>query len=915
MARGRLRIYLGAAPGVGKTVDMLGEAHRRLGRGTDVVIGLCETHGRAYTAQQMKGLEVLPPRRIEYRGASFDELDLDAVLARAPQVALVDELAHTNVPGSRNTKRWEDIQELLEAGIDVISTVNIQHLESLNDVVESITGVRQQETVPDDVVRAADQIELVDMTPEALRRRMAHGHVYSADKVDAALSNYFRPGNLSALRELALLWVADRVDEALERYRHDQGISDPWPTRERIVVALNGQPEGETLLRRGAQIASRGAGGELMATYVARSDGLVGADHSTIAAQRKLTDALGGTFHTVSGDDVSRAILDFAKGVNATQIVLGVSRRGRLQSVLSPGVGEVVVAGSGDIDVHLVSHDFAGKRLDRSLARTGHLGHGSRSSGFAFDSGEDISRRSLVIAWLMATAGLAVATWLLIATRESHDITLAMLALVALTVACALTGGQWPALFCAVASSLVLNYYFTPPLHTFAITDRQDAAVLVVFVLVAAAVASVVHLSARRAARAVAAERESRILAQLARSLLGATDQLPTLLDQARYTFGMDSAAIVRRDLVRSPWEILASSGPFEVSQVRDAQVRTPVDDLTELVLCGPVLEADEARLVSAFASHASAILSREELIRQARDARSLAKDSRTRTALLAGVSHDLRTPLASIKAAASSLRQDDITWSPTDAAQLLESIEESADRLNAMVGNLLDMSRLQTASVTVHPQDLHLLDVLNPAISALGDQGSRVRTWLPGDLPLFRADAGLLDRVLANILENAVRHSPGRQEIVVSGSVIRERLQIRVVDRGTGVPDHAKDQIFAPFRRLEDSGRGDGVGLGLAVARGLTEAMDGTLNAEDTPGGGLTIVIDLPLTPAADSPTADSPTAESAPQQSPPQQSPPQQSPPQQSPPQQSPPQQSLRTNPAQDSGATQRVKGEGPP
>jgi two-component system sensor histidine kinase KdpD len=831
MTRGRLRIYLGAAPGVGKTVAMLGEAHRRLGRGTDVVVGLCEPHGRAYTAAQVEGLEVVPLRDVEYRDASFREMDLDAVLARAPQVALVDELAHTNVPGSRNTKRWEDIHELLDAGIDVISTVNIQHLESLNDVVESITGVKQRETVPDDVVRAADQIELVDMTPEALRRRMAHGHVYAADEVDAALSNYFRPGNLSALRELALLWLADRVDEALDRYRHDQGISAPWPTRERVVVALNGEPEGDTLLRRGAQIASRGAGGELMATYVAQSDGLVGADPRSVAAQRKLTEELGGTFHTVRGDDVAQAILGFARGVNATQIVLGVSRRGRLQSLLSPGVGETVVAGSGDIDVHLVSHVFARKGLAKPSPVSGAVGF-----------------TRMAAAWLMATLGLGLSTWLLAATRESHDLPLNMLVFLALTVACALVGGLWPALFCAVAGSLALNFFFTPPIHTFTISDPQNAAVLVVFVVVATAVASVVHLSARRAAEAVAAERESRALAQLAQSLLGAADQLPTLLDQARSTFGMRSAGLVRRESVRAPWEVLASSGPFEVSQVRDASVRSPVDDLTELVLCGPVVKADERRLVSAFATHASAILSREELIRQARAATSLAKDSRTRTALLAAVSHDLRTPLASIKAAVSSLRQDDITWSATDEAELLGSIEESADRLNAMVGNLLDMSRLQTGTVTVHPQDLHLLDVLKPSISDLGEQGRRVRTWLPDDLPLFRADPGLLDRVLANVLENALKHSPGRQEVVVSGSVIGERLQARVVDRGIGVPDHAKEQIFAPFQRYGDSERGDGVGLGLAVARGLTEAMDGTLTAEDTPGGGLTMVIELPL-------------------------------------------------------------------
>jgi len=832
MARGRLRIYLGAAPGVGKTVAMLGEAHRRFGRGTDVVVGICEPHQRAYTAAQMEGLEIVPLREIEYRGTSFRELDIDAVLARAPQVALIDELAHTNVPGSRNSKRWEDIHELLDAGIDVISTVNIQHLESLNDVVESITGVKQRETVPDDVVRAADQIELVDMTPEALRRRMAHGNIYAADKVDAALSNYFRPGNLSALRELALLWLADRVDEALERYREDQGILEPWPTRERVVVALNGRPEGETLLRRGAQIASRGAGGELLATYVAQSDGLVGADPSTIADQRKLTAELGGTFHSVSGDDVAHAILDFAKGVNATQIVLGVSRRGRLQSVLSPGVGETVVEGSGDIDVHLVPHAYAGKGLARPPGRGIGIGVGIRR---------------VSAAWLMATLGLALTTWVLVAT--SHDVPLDMLAFLALTVACAMVGGLWPALFCAVAGSLALNFFFTPPIHTFTIADPQSATVLVVFVLVAAAVATTVHLSARRTAEAVAAERESRVLAQLAHSLLGAADQLPTLLNQARDTFGMQSAAIVRRDSVRDPWEVLASIGPFDVAQVRDAAVRAPVDDMTELVLCGSVIEADEGRLVTAFATHASAILSRDELVRQARVANSLAKDNRTRTALLAGVSHDLRTPLASIKAAVSSLRQDDVAWSPADEAELLESIEESADRLNAMVGNLLDMSRLQTGSVTVHIQNMHLLDVLNPAISALGDQGRRVRTWFPSDLPLFRADAGLLDRVLANVLENALRHSPGRQEIVVNGSVIGDRFQIRVVDRGIGVPDNAKEEIFAPFRRFGDTLRGEGVGLGLAVARGLTEAMDGTLSAEDTPGGGLTIVIDLPLT------------------------------------------------------------------
>ena len=327
MARGRLRIYLGAAPGVGKTVAMLNEGHRRAGRGTDVVVGLCETHGRAHTAGLLDGLEAVPAPAVDHKGTVLEEMDLDAILARRPQVALVDELAHTNAPGSRNEKRWQDIDELLDAGIDVISTVNIQHLESLNDAVASITGVTQRETVPDEVVRRAEQIELVDMAPEALRRRMAHGNIYAAEKVDAALANYFRVGNLSALRELALLWLADKVDAGLEGYRAEHGIDPTWPTRERVVVALSGGGEGDTLLRRGARIASRGAGGELLAVPGTASDGLTTAPLNQVAELRRLTEELGGEFHTVTGDDAAEAVLDFARGVNATQILLGASRR------------------------------------------------------------------------------------------------------------------------------------------------------------------------------------------------------------------------------------------------------------------------------------------------------------------------------------------------------------------------------------------------------------------------------------------------------------------------------------------------------------------------------------------------------------------------------------------------------------
>src|SRR6202046_4782328 len=361
--RGQLRIYLGAAAGVGKTSAMLSEGHRREGRGADVVVAFAETRGRPQTAAQIDGLEVVPRKRLEYRGASFEEMDVDAVLARKPQIALVDELAHTNVPGSRNEKRWQDVAELLDAGIDVISAVNVQHLESVTDVVEQITGVVQRETVPDAVVRAADQVELVDMTAEALRRRMAHGNIYPPEKIDAALTNYFRAGNLTALRELALLWLADKVDEGLQKYRAEHDIKSTWEARERVVVALTGGPEGDTLIRRAARIAARSSGGDLLAVHVTKSDGLTGANPANLARQRQLGESLGGTYHQVRGDEIADALLTFARAENATQLVLGASRRGWLLALLTgPGIGARTIRGSGAIDVHIVNHPHAGTR-------------------------------------------------------------------------------------------------------------------------------------------------------------------------------------------------------------------------------------------------------------------------------------------------------------------------------------------------------------------------------------------------------------------------------------------------------------------------------------------------------------------------------------------------------------------------
>ncbi|QIY98772.1 ATP-binding protein [Streptomyces sp. S1D4-11] len=824
MGRGKLRIYLGAAPGVGKTYAMLSEAHRRVERGTDCVVAFVEHHDRPRTEVMLHGLEQVPRRQLDYRGSVFTEMDVDAVLLRAPAVALVDELAHTNVPGSRNAKRWQDVEELLAAGIDVVSTVNIQHLESLGDVVESITGVRQRETVPDEVVRRADQIELVDMSPPALRRRMAHGNIYKSDKVDAALSNYFRPGNLTALRELALLWVADRVDEYLTEYRSEHRVSKIWGSRERIVVGLTGGPEGRTLIRRAARLAEKGAGGEVMAVYIARSDGLTSASPKELAVQRTLAEDLGGTFHHVVGDDIPVALLDFARGVNATQIVLGSSRRKTWQYVFGPGVGATVARESGpDLDVHIVTHDEVAKGRGLPVARGARLG-----------------RSRIIWGWLVGVGGPVVLALLL----NTIDLGLAndMLLFLTVTVAAALLGGLFPALASAAFGSLLLNYYYTPPLHRLTIADPKNIVAIAIFVGVAVSVASVVDLAARRTHQAARLRAESEILSFLAGSVLRGETSLEALLERVRETFGMESVALLERAGDVDPWTCAGSVGPQSPKRPEDADVDMPVGDHMALALSGRVLPASDRRVLAAFAAQAAVVLDRQRLQHEADQAKELAEGNRIRTALLAAVSHDLRTPLAAIKAAVSSLRSDDVAWSQEDQAELLEAIEEGADRLDHLVGNLLDMSRLQTGTVTPLIREIDLDEVVPMALGGVPEGSAELD--VPETLPMVAVDPGLLERAVANLVENAVKYSPADEPVLVSASAMANRVEVRVVDRGPGVPDEAKDRIFAPFQRYGDAPRGAGVGLGLAVARGFAEAMGGTLNAEDTPGGGLTMVL-----------------------------------------------------------------------
>ncbi len=816
MARGTLRIYLGAAPGVGKTFAMLGEGRRRHDRGSDVVVGVVETHGREQTQAQIGDLEVVPRQALEYRDAAFEEMDVDAVLARKPEIALVDELAHTNVPGSRNEKRWEDVEELLEAGITVISTLNIQHLESLNDVVERITGIVQRETIPDEVVRRAEQIELVDMTPEALRRRMAHGNVYPAERIDAALGNYFRAGNLGALRELALLWVADRVDEALAEYRRLHGIERPWETRERVLVALTGAEDGDRLVRRGARMAQR-AKADLVAVHVRAQDGLAPATTDALDHQRSLVERLGGTYRDVVGDDVGKALVDTARRMNATQIVLGATRRSRITELLRGSVIGRVIRDSGeDVDVHVIS------QADRTKAAPVRRRPTS------------LPGRRVVAGSVAAAALLPALTVVLAQLRDELGLPSVLLLYLLAVVVVSAIGGLWPALGAAVAGFLLANWYFTPPLYTFTIGEGENLLALAIFLIVAATVSGLVSLAARRAAEGQRARAEAETLARLA-----GTSTVVELLESIRRTFALDGVTLWHRG--HPDWTADAEVGAH--AERDDASMR--VDAGHVLALVGPPIPGDEQRLLDAFVAELAGSIHIDELEAGVSEADDLERVNDLRLAILSAVSHDLRTPLAGIKASVTSLQDDEIDWPEAERDAFLATIDEETDRLDGLVGNLLDMSRLQSGALHVAASEIGLDEIVPAALASIGPRADTVDVDVAETLPRVVADPGLLERAIANVVANALVHGGNASVRIVAGSV-DAGVDLRVVDRGPGVPAVERDRMFVPFQRLGDSPQGASVGLGLAVARGFVEAMGGTVEVEDTPGGGLTMILRL---------------------------------------------------------------------
>ncbi len=832
MARGWLRIYLGAAPGVGKTYAMLGEGLRRRSRGTDVVAGLVETHGRAQTAAQIGDLEVIPRRSVEYRGQTYEEMDLQAILERHPEVVLIDELAHSNVPGVDHDKRYEDVEDILEAGINVISTLNLQHLESVSDVVETIIGVPQRETVPDEFVRSAEQIELIDMTPEALRRRLAHGNVYAAERIDAALTHFFRPGNLAALRELSLLWLADRVDTELQEYRERHHIDTAWETKERVVVAITGSPETARLIRRAARMARR-AKAELVGVNVRRDDGLRSRSDSAVDSNVALLTELGGRFVEVVSNDVAVALVAMARAENATQLVIGARRRSRLSELVHGSiVTRCVREARGDIDLHVIGVDASAPG-----ART-------RRSWWSTRSG--ISQRRVAAAAVLGLIAFPVMTAVLTSGAVSASLAEALSAYLLVVIAVATVGGIVPGLLAALAAFLISNYEFTPPIHTFSIASARDLLALTVFLVAGLTVATLVDVAARRSNQAVRAERNARALARLVSTVSLGDEALEDFLADFVRTFELNGAALRR----------IGHDGTT-VNEVVSGTLTGPtaavaLDNTHELVVAGGLEDPESQALLRGVASQIVTVIERQRLEREARERDQLRQADELRAALLAAVSHDLRTPLASIKTAATSLLSPSAHFTPEQHEALLESIDTETDRLSGLIEGLLDMTRVNEGTMELVRAEVDLVDLVDyaieDAVAAAGVLPSAVVVTGLDAVPMT-TDATLVVRIVANLVQNGLIHGGG--EVAVDIGLVGNDATIRVVDHGPGVRPEDRETIFLPFQRRGDVRVARGVGLGLAIARGFTTALDGTIAVDDTPGGGCTMVLTLPLVPA----------------------------------------------------------------
>jgi two-component system sensor histidine kinase KdpD len=871
---GRLKIFVGAAPGVGKTYEMLQSAHARLKSGADVVVGAVETHGRAETEALLAGLDVLPRKRLEYKDQILEEMDLDALIARHPQVALVDELAHTNAPGSRHPKRYLDVEELLSRGIDVYTAVNIQHIESLNDVVAQITHVRVRETVPDSVFDRADAIELIDLTPDDLIQRLKEGKVYVPKQAERALEHYFSPGNLTALRELALRRTAERVDDQLRTHMQANAIAGPWAAGERILVCISEDPRAAGLVRYTKRLADRlHAPWSAISIETRRSLQLTDEQRDRLADTLRLAEALGGEALTIPG--VGRRIADdvigFAQANNVTQIIIGKATRSWWFEIVRGSVVHDLVRRAGNISVNVIAGDEqpVAKSAVQTAARP-----------------EPFGPRPYLMALAFVVVGLGAAK-LIQPVFGIENVDLVFLTAV---VSVAVRFGLWPSLLASVAASLCYNFFFLPPVYTFTITDPTNVAAFFFFMLIAILVSNVGSRVRTQAVTAIGRVRTTESLYAFSRKLAGtatlddvlwATAYQIALMLRVRVVLLLPEDGVIavkagyppedeldKADLAAANWawgnDRSAGRGADTLPGAKRLFLpmrtgRGPIgvigidDDKS-----GPLLTPDQRRLLDALVDQGALAIERVQLVEDMDRVKRTVESDRLRSALLTSISHDLKTPLASVLGAASMLRDLPAGLTEAEKHDLLATVIDESERLNRFIANLLDMTKLESGAIVPNTARHDVGEIIGSALRRASKilVHHKVALELAADLPMLELDAVLFEQVLFNLLDNAAKYAPADTTISIQTVRDRDSISLQIVDEGAGIPPAELESVFDKFYRAQ---KGDhvrpGTGLGLAISRGFVEAMHGTIvaaNRTDRSGAVLTIRLPIPAASAA---------------------------------------------------------------
>jgi two-component system, OmpR family, sensor histidine kinase KdpD len=871
---GRLKIFVGAAPGVGKTYEMLQSAHAKLKAGADIVVGFVETHGRAETEALLRGLEIIPRRRIDYKDQVLEEMDLDAVIARHPQIALVDELAHTNVAGSRHPKRYLDVEELLSRGIDVYTTVNIQHIESLNDVVAQITHVRVRETVPDSVFDRADAIELIDLTPDDLIQRLREGKVYVPKQAERALEHYFSPGNLTALRELALRRTADRVDEQLLNHMQANAIAGPWAAGERILVCVSEDPRAAGLVRYTKRMADRvHAPWTAISIETRRSLQLTDEERDRLVDTLRLAEALGAEALTIPGVErrIADDVIKFAQANNVTQIIIGKSSRSRWFETLHGSVVHDLVRRAGNISVNVIAGEELTGAAVKSAVQTA-----ARSDPF--------NPRPYLMALTIVAVGLGAAELI----KPWFGIENVDLVLLTAVVVIAVRNGLWPSLLATVAASLCYNFFFLPPIYTFTITDPTNIAAFVLFTVIAILVSNVAARVRTQADTAVGRIRTTEQLYAFSRKLAGtatlddvlwATAYQTALMLKVRVVLLLPEDGVLtvkagyppedqldKADLAAANWawsnDRPAGRGSDTLPGAKRLflPMRTGRGSIGVIGIdndrTGPLLTPDQRRLLDALVDQGALAIERVLLVEDMDKVKRTVESERLRSALLTSISHDLKTPLASVLGAASTMRDLEYGLSDTEKRDLLATVIDESERLNRFIANLLDMTKLESGAIVPNTALHDIGEIVGSALRRGGKILSRHRISLEldADLPMLELDAVLFEQVIFNLLDNAAKYSPSETTISIRSSRDANSVLLQIADEGEGIPPAELESIFDKFYRVQKADHvRPGTGLGLAISRGFVEAMHGRISAANrTDRSGAVLTIRLPIPASA---------------------------------------------------------------